>query len=377
MKRLWPLFILVLFGVTGCGDYQKINERSQIIGIGVDPVPGRDDMLAFTLQIPNLEKPASENMNLGTDGRQGGESQAYKNFYVEATSLQSAIARAQTTYDKSFFLGNMESIVLQSGLSEQAVMRVTEQMMRDESLDKLAVIVATPSSARSVLAANTSSPPATYIESMWTRAIPQRGFTAPTRLWEFWRDAELIGREPHMPLVESLDNSVKVGGTLTFQGYRPVGSLTPDDTVFYNLLAHDIHALALNIPDGDRSFEIKNASSHSNFYVTNDHGELTLHDVIHVSADLASSEGLGERPITNAESERYEDAIESYVKANARNVLKRLQENQTDIVGFGFWYMIKHPKAALLVRDHWSDMFSHARLDVQAHCTISREGNLI
>ncbi|TDY47986.1 Ger(x)C family germination protein [Alicyclobacillus sacchari] len=371
------MMFLVLLCVTGCGDYQKINERSQIIGVGVDAVPGRNDVLAFTLQIPNLEKPTSQSMNLGTSGRQGGESQPYKNFYVEATSLQSALARAQTTYDKSFFLGNMETIVFQSQLSEQAVMRVTEQMMRDESLDKLAVVVASPSSARSVLEANTSSPPATYIESMWTRSIPQRGFTAPTRLWEFWRDAELIGREPHMPLVETLDDGVKVGGTLAFQGYRPVWALSPDDTVFYNLLAHDIHALALNIPDGDKSFDIKNTSSRSSFYVTDDHGMLTLHDSIQVNADLASSEGLGQRPTTNAESERYEDVIESYVRENALNVLKRLQENQTDIVGFGFWYMIKHPKAAMLVRDQWSDMFRHARLDVQVHCTISREGNLI
>ncbi|GMA56109.1 hypothetical protein GCM10025858_06120 [Alicyclobacillus sacchari] len=221
------MMFLVLLCVTGCGDYQKINERSQIIGVGVDAVPGRNDVLAFTLQIPNLEKPTSQSMNLGTSGRQGGESQPYKNFYVEATSLQSALARAQTTYDKSFFLGNMETIVFQSQLSEQAVMRVTEQMMRDESLDKLAVVVASPSSARSVLEANTSSPPATYIESMWTRSIPQRGFTAPTRLWEFWRDAELIGREPHMPLVETLDDGVKVGGTLAFQGYLPYGRSVP------------------------------------------------------------------------------------------------------------------------------------------------------
>ncbi|WP_245629712.1 Ger(x)C family spore germination protein [Alicyclobacillus sendaiensis] len=226
---------MLLVLASGCGDYQKINDRSQIIGIGVDPVPGKPDLLAFTLQVPDLELATQQSSSLGTSGRQGGESVPYKNFCVEATSVQSAISRAQTMYDKTFFLGNLETVVFQTGLSERDLTRVTEQLMRDETIDKLAYVVATRDSARSVLEARTDSPPATAIEAMWYNGMPERGYSAPEKLWQFWRDAELIGREPHVPLVEATDNSIRIEGTELYLGYQPVGWLSPDDTVFLQL----------------------------------------------------------------------------------------------------------------------------------------------
>ncbi|WP_206830873.1 Ger(x)C family spore germination protein [Alicyclobacillus fructus] len=367
----------LLFLATGCGDYQKINDRSQIIGIGVDPVPDKPDMLASTLQVPNLEIATQQSPGLGTGGRQGGEAVPYKNFYVEATSVQSAISRAQTMYDKSFFLGNLETVVFQTGLSERDLTRVTEQLMRDETIDKLAYVVATRDSARSVLEARTNAPPATTIEAMWYNDMPQRGYSAPEKLWQFWRDAELIGREPHVPLVEAADDSIRVGGTELYFGYQPVGWLTQDDTVFYNLLMGQVRAISISIPDGQRSFDIRVVRSRVHLReIPGPHG-MVLADEIHVRANLNSTETMAQRPLTNREVERYEDVVERYLQANCLRVFHALQSVQADAIGFGYRYLIRHPERIDEIRDRWGDEFGRAHVRVTVKCRISREGNLI
>ncbi|WP_367306171.1 Ger(x)C family spore germination protein [Alicyclobacillus acidocaldarius] len=367
----------LLFLASGCGDYQKINDRSQIIGIGVDPVPDKPDMLAFTLQVPNLEIPTPQSPSLGTRGRQGGEAVPYKNFYVEATSVQSAISRAQTMYDKAFFLGNLETVVFQTGLCERDLTRVTEQLMRDETIDKLAYVVATRDSARSVLEARTNTPPATTIEAMWYNDMPQRGYSAPEKLWQFWRDAELIGREPHVPLVEAADDSIRIEGTELYFGYQPVGWLTPDDTVFYNFLTGQVRAISISIPDGNRSFDIRIIRSRVHLREISTPQGMVLCDDIHVRANLNSTETMAQRPLTNREVERYEDVVERYLRDNCVRVLRALQSVQADTIGFGYRYLIHHPERIYEIRDHWGDAFGRARIRVTVTCRISREGNLL
>ncbi|MCL6487867.1 MAG: spore gernimation protein GerC [Alicyclobacillus mali] len=367
----------LLFLAGGCGDYQKINDRSQIIGIGVDPVPDKPDMLAFTLQVPNLEIATQQSPGLGTGGRQGGEAVPYKNFYVEATSVQSAVSRAQTMYDKSFFLGNLETVVFQTGLSERDLTRVTEQLMRDETIDKLAYVVATRDSARSVLEARTNAPPATTIEAMWYNDMPQHGYSAPEKLWQFWRDAELIGREPHAPLVEATDDSIRMDGTELYFGYQPVGWLTPDDTVFYNFLAGQVRAISISIPDGRRTFDVRIVRSRVHLREVPTKDGMVLWDDIQVRANLNSTETMAQRPLTNREVERYEDVVERYLHDNCVRVFRALQSVQADAVGFGYRYLIHHPERIYEIRDRWGDEFGHARIHVTVRCRISREGNIL
>ncbi|SIS66309.1 Ger(x)C family spore germination protein [Alicyclobacillus vulcanalis] len=383
MKKLCGRLILaaqaaaLLLFAGGCGDYQKINDRSQIIGIGVDPVPDKPDMLAFTLQVPDLEATTSQSPSLGTGGRQGGEAMPYKNFYVEATSVQSAVSRAQTMYNKSFFLGNLETVVLQTGLSERDLTRVTEQLMRDETIDKLAYVVATRDSARSVLEARTHAPPATTIEGMWYNDMPQRGYSAPEKLWQFWRDAELVGREPHAPLVEATDDSIRLVGTELYFGYQPVGWLSPDDTLFYNFLAGQVRDISISVPDGARTLDIRVVRSRVHLAEDWKGKRAVLWDDIRVRANLNSTETMAQRPLTNREVERYEDIVEHYVRDQCLRVLRAMQSVQADAIGFGYRYLIRHPERLFDIRDHWGDAFGNADVHIQVSCRISREGNLL
>ncbi|WP_067622415.1 Ger(x)C family spore germination protein [Alicyclobacillus acidiphilus] len=380
MKRIaypWlAITALLLLFLPGCGDYRKLNDRAQVVGIGIDPVEGQQDELRFTFQIPNLEATSPSSEQPG-GGKQGGETLPSKNFTVDATSLQTALAIVQTDYNKAFYLGNMETIVVNAHLSADQFLALTEQLMREESIDKMAMMVATTTSAEEVLSVPTPSPAATVLESMWDRSVPQMGFSSAERLWEFWRDSETVGLEAHIPLVTPVESTLRVGGTLIFSRYGPATIISPQMTVYYNMLGHRIRAFAATIPDGDKSFDVKDEVSRSRIWVTMRDGRPVLHARTRISADLSSDESHGTRPLTARERQRYEHVMETYFESQMIALLKQLQETKTDPIGFGKWYCIRHPEHLQLVEDNWNELFAESTFDIKVNAVINRKGNLL
>lgn len=369
-----PLLVftsLCLLFLSGCGDYRKINDRAQVIGIGVDPIENDPAHLRYTFQIPNLEH----------EGLSSGPSMSanldYKNFVVDGVSLHTALAKAQTEYNKGFFFGNLESVVLNTHLTERNYLHVTEQLMRDETADKMASMIATNVPAQDILSVKTTTPPATTLESMWQVSLAQRGYTANERLWRFWRDAETVGLQTHLPLVEIDGDNLHIDGTELFIGYTPTSSMSSDDTVFYNLMARKLHHLNLTIPDKDKTFDIKYTKSKSKISVSILHGRPVLHDKIRVHAALASNEDHGESPVSQAEFHRYEQVMNVYFRQECTRVLRELQDKQIDVIGFGQWFAISNQDQIERVRANWGQMFRNATVDIQVTSHIVHSGNLL
>ncbi|WP_206916245.1 Ger(x)C family spore germination protein [Alicyclobacillus suci] len=378
---------LLLLCLPGCWDYRRINDRAQVLGIGVDPVYGNSKVLSYTFQVPNLEEGGGNvspggggngGSGSGGEGNRGGaQSPAYRNFTVEAASLHTALAQAQTEYNKGFYLGNLQAIVLNTGLNKIDIQSVIEQLMRSESADKLAQISFSKESAQEILSLPTSTAPASVIESTLTVAMPQQGFVPHVRLWEFWRDAELTGLEAHATIVTSDSGNLKFDGTELFDRYSPVGEISTADNLYYNLVAHRIRRMPMTIPDGDKSFDIRAMGSTSKISVTMNHGVATLHDHITLTAELISSEDRDTRPVTNQELKKYESVTSRYLKAQSLRVLTELQSKGTDICGFGRWYFLHNPAQEQYIQTRWDDVFKHANTDMDVVVHVKRTGNLI
>ncbi|WP_456057549.1 Ger(x)C family spore germination protein [Alicyclobacillus dauci] len=65
------LCCLLLLFLPGCWDYTKINERAQILGIGVDPSGSSTNRLRYTFQVPNLEQGSQSKEGQATGGGGG------------------------------------------------------------------------------------------------------------------------------------------------------------------------------------------------------------------------------------------------------------------------------------------------------------------
>ncbi|MCL6637378.1 MAG: hypothetical protein K6T26_05470 [Alicyclobacillus sp.] len=230
----WVLACGLLITLPGCWDYQRINYRESIIGIGLDPAPDQPNQLRFTFQSPVFA-------NAGQQGQGAGQPQApsqasstssFRNYTVVARSLHEAITNAQVQADKQFFLGNLQAIVFNRNISPEMLRKVISELIRDPTVDNLAFILATDDSATELMNSGANAAPSDRIDRLLEESVRQHAHMVRTRLWEVWRDQETSGRAVRVGMVHA-GNELSVGGLLALQQAKPILELTPEDVMGY------------------------------------------------------------------------------------------------------------------------------------------------
>ncbi|WAH38894.1 Ger(x)C family spore germination C-terminal domain-containing protein [Alicyclobacillus dauci] len=313
----------------------------------------------------------------GVGGGGGGSEGGFRNFTVEATGLHTAVAEAQTEFNKSFYLGNLETVVLSTKLEKKNVQTIIEQLMRDETADKLAVLTCTDQSAEEILSISSATPPASVIETTVSSTMHQQGLVPRMHLWEFWRNAEMIGTYPYAPLVTKDGENIKLTGTEVFANYAPTTKLGSLENLFYNFMAHKVRHISMTVPNGDQTFEVRFAKSTNHLSVRMNDGVATLHDDVQVRAELSSDEDRGESPVSDQELARYERVMADYIKSQSTALLRQLKDKGTDICGFGRVYVLSNPSTAEAMRNQWKTLFEHGEPDIQVTVHMTRQGSLI
>lgn len=367
-------------GVTGCWDYQKINDRAQIIGIAIDPIEEQSKLLTFTFQIPVFDTGGSKGQAGGGAGggsSQGGARTTFRNFTVQAQGVSDAITKTQMHYDKMLYLGNVQTVVLNQHLGGDQVKRVVTEMIRIPSLDKLAWIIVTPESALDILHAPSSTAPADSIDRVLGSNIQQHGMTIRTRLWEFWRDERSIGIQPHTGLVKTTSEGLQVYGLQAFDNMGAHMELPPSDTLYFNFLNARVQRVAIWFQDGQRTFEAGEMKSKAKLSVSMKGGTPVLHAKIRASGVVLQDESNGMEQLTDAEMRRYEGVMERQIQAESVRVLRGFQKNRMDAYGFGECLFLHNPSTQRFIEKQWPDAFEKAKPDVQVKVTLLRKGSLM
>jgi spore germination protein KC len=369
------------FTLTGCWDYQKINDRAQIIGIAIDPVENQPRQLSITLQVPVFDskegKGADVQQTTGESATIPGATKTYRNFVTRGQGVSDAISKAQMHYDKMFYLGNIQSIVLNQQLTNEQVRKVVSELVRTPSLDKLAWILVSQQSARDIFEAQSASAPADTLDRFLGANLQQHGYTTRTRLWEFWRDAQSLGIQPRAGLVRSLKTGLQVYGMVAFQNMGPSLEVQPHDTLYFNLVNDKVNRMAVWVQDGDRSFEVGDLKSKAKLSVTMQGKSPVLHAKIKGTAIVLQDETDGQTQLTSAEMHRYEGLLEKQVETEGKRVLQRFQQNKVDAYGFGEYVFLHNPSTQKFIQTQWPDAFAEAKSDIQVKITLLRKGSLM
>jgi len=379
-KRSLQLLLLssCLLFLPGCWDYQKINDRAQIIGIGVDPVPDNPKLMQYTIQVPVFSSSAAESGQTGEPSSQPTPGSVFRNFVIQATGMADAVAKAQRQYDKSFYLGNFEALILNRRLSAKQVNFIIMECMRNPTVDKLAFVVCTSDLSQDILQLQGGSvAPSDAIDRFLGKTMMQYGYTPRVHLWEFWRDMKTYGINPHAPLVKAESNGFLMGGMMAFQGSEPKVDVDGTDTLYYRFVAGKINDIAMTIPDGNKSFEVGEVESSCKMSVRMQGATLKLHADIRITGSILSDETAGTNSLSSVETQRYEQLLQHHIEDNATRVMKLLQAEKLDPYGFGHYLALTQPRFVMLVANHWPDYFARAQPDVHVHVVFLRKGNII
>ncbi|WDL96059.1 Ger(x)C family spore germination protein [Alicyclobacillus sp. ALC3] len=371
--------IVCLMFIPGCWDYQKINDRAPVIGIGVDPVPNQPKMMSYTFQIQVFDKSTSEGNSDQGEGSSGGASSSaeHQNFTVRARGVQDGLRYAQLQYPKTFYLSNIQSVVMSEKLTGGQIQSVITELERSPTVDKLAFVCFTPESAKDVMDTPGRVAPADAIDRVLGSSLKQHAFTTRTRVWQFWRDWKEFGVEPQAPIVITEDSHVQMRGMLALRDLTPTEQLSPAETLYFNLVASSVNQIAVWIDDRGSSFEVGHIQSNRRISASMLHGVPVLHAIVRVNGVIVQDETRNEKILTNPEIERYRKVMEEEMQRKATEAVQRLQQQRDDAYGFGRYILVHDPSTRRVVSTRWPEMFARARVDIKVKVTRLQKGTLM
>ena len=359
LKSCWIVGVTLF--LPGCYDYEKINDRAQIMGIGVDPVQGTSDLLSYTFQVPELGLGGgSADQSSGNPGP--GAMGPNRNFTAQAHSVSEAIALAQLKYDKMFYLGNLECVVLNRQLNSNAIQHVVNELMSTRPTDKLAWIPVTPDLAQAVLnCQNSEEAPAEMMDRWLGATVSQYGHATRTRLWQFWRDTRLLGVQAHTGLVKIEGNKLVIYGMQAFHGTTPTFELTPTETLYYNFIEGRVSGLSMSIGEHPHLFDVRDVSCRSKQFVLQQGATATLGVRIRVKGTLVTNISDRTESLSDRDMQKYEGLMAAEIQKKAYAVIQKLQQNHVDSIGFGRTLLLSHPAAESNIDTKWTSCLPRAR----------------
>lgn len=370
---------VLLLSLPGCWDYQRINYRDQVIGIGVDPIPGNQKEMLFTFQVPLFGKSGTNQSGQGEEKSSTASStKDYQNYKVMGESFNEALSKAQTESDRVFFVGNVETIVLNRHLNGGQIQGLISEFVRTLQMNSITSVVATPDSASGLLQVEGEAAPAEII-NRYDEGVKQVAFKTRRKLWEFWRDLNAAGVEPVVGIVTPRENGLKIAGTMVFKNAEPKEELDKKDTLSYNLLIGKAQRFSLLIHDGNlRSFSVYIIKSRSKQRAILLAGKQTkLVSEIHIWGIVEQDESKGMQELTKQEMERYEGVMEREIQTQILKTVSLLQRDRADVVGFGRQLLYKNPALEHNISTHWDEQFSKAHVDILVKVSLIQKGRLI
>ena len=155
MKKILCLLIIPLF-LTGCYDYQELNNRAVIAGIAIDY---KEEEFFVDLEILNNKK------------GNGQEEESDKTYYVEGygSTLTEAFQNCHLQLSKEPYYSHLKVLIIGEEVAQEKILDVLDYMIRDPSIRNIFLpVVAKGVDAKEILESVTTENPvvSTSIQSM-------------------------------------------------------------------------------------------------------------------------------------------------------------------------------------------------------------------
>ncbi len=201
------LVIMLSLSLSGCWDQVGIGERTLIIGIGIDLIPG-DEPVLLTAQVINF---SSFNINgglggNGAGGNSGNQSPVNNSVVVETSqgrTLSEAIHNFLKYSSRQVTFSHNRIVILGNELARSGLAGIFDEMARDYQFRPTNWILATDTTAREILQSRTDLGviPAYEINSLLTN-LNKNALIFPVNLNDFLFQQKNEAKTGLLPLIQ-------------------------------------------------------------------------------------------------------------------------------------------------------------------------------
>ncbi|MGG0175973.1 Ger(x)C family spore germination protein [Gottfriedia acidiceleris] len=385
-KIKFNLLMAIVILLSGCNNYMELNKISFITGLGVDWTD--ESNFKVTLQVINPT-------DLATGQNGGGNSSPVILYTCNGKTLSEAIREAGKKITKNKDFTHVGLTVIGENAAKHGIEEIVDAIIREPRVSAfMSVLVAKNSTAEQIL--NTMTPinkvSSTEMVSKIQNVNFSLGESVNPNVFELGEDLTYAGKEIAISGVEIVNNNkekntltnletmepaqTKIDNLAIFRGSKLVGWISGRDVRGVLMVMDKIYQTNFAVPCGNNKYsslrlqaqEIKTdvKVKGNNPIINIDNTLLTLLDETGCSVNLETVKGLI----------KIEKQAAKVIKQQIENSIKSAQTYKSDVFGFGDMLHTSDPKKWKQIKNHWSEDFSKAKVNVKITVIIKRSGLL-
>jgi spore germination protein KC len=391
MKKIILLLstIIITFILTGCYDYNYINDSAMIGAIAFDK-EGNDYVV--TIQIFYMQPAASSSSS------SMGPAQP-STFSGRGKSIDRALANTALVIPRKLSFSHIQLIIIQESLAKQGMINILDFIMRHyESRLQFPIIISKEPTAGEILKVQTviESFPVIKINKSLTIANKEHGISNQMNYDELISQLLQDGINPALPSIKITDKWSEEGKIDNIQYIEPIskleidtlgvfkkdkllGWLDYDETIGYNLATGRLKSAVISVPCNST------ATKYSSVRILRNKASINV-DIKKgkpkIKADLKLQVRVTELEChLGNDNKEIIDKMEKLVNTEVKRIVEKAiiasqQKFNSDILGIGDSIYRKNPKYWKKNKDNWDKIYPTIDYEVKVDTNITRVGIL-
>lgn len=392
MKHLKIIFICgVILLLTGCWNYKSLEDLAIVGAIGIDK---DGDSFNVSVEIVNPKK-AGGTSSSGGNNPEETDIVVYK---AKAKTIREAINKMVLESPKSLYVGHVNLLVIGEEVAKKGIREFMDYFMRDTESRKIFTTVVVKdgkaSDALSILQPLETITSAN-IQSSFEATSQSFGTVSNTSFDEIMMCLYTPGRQPTIAAIKiygspedggknsnlsttQAKTTIKIVGAGMMKNDKLVGYLNETEGIYYSLVRGKTNTLSL-------SFPCDNKGNYGN--VTMDgiksNSKVEIKDgVPKVSINVTGKAALTEYNCdTNLREPKNVTEIENMINKeiikNIKKTIKKTQEYDSDVFGFGEQLYRNNNKYWQKNKSKWNEIFPTLSYSVKSKINIERMSSTV
>ena len=330
MKKLLLLLIIPLF-LTGCYDYQELNNRAIIAGVAIDY---EEDAFHINLEILNNKKSSNQ------------EEESSKTYYVKGSgpTLDKAFQDCHSRLSKEPYYSHLKILILGEEVAKEKLSEVLDYMIRDAAIRNIFLpVLAKGSKASEILETTTTENPivSTSIQSMIENNKTNDSISILKDFEEFTSEIIDPYRDGYINTISKDEDTLLLSGIAAFHEYEFSFFLDTEEAITFNTLNNDSTNYYINIPCENKKEKYITIKLYQNDGTSFEFQEnnITVQSKLNASIVEDSCHYDFRKPDTY---NKLANLAKPLIEEEYQNVINKLKEEKTDILGISDQYYKKY-----------------------------------
>lgn len=367
MKRLSkPLILLIPLLLTGCWDYQDVNQRSIPLSIGVDSVGGE---IEFTGEIAKLTSPA------GDGEAESLESKNVYNMLAYGKDFEETRIHYDATIPYPLFLGATQIVVFGENYSKQGIEPYLNRINKFYDYRKTLVLAVSSIPPRELFQFKQEKEASVglLVEDIINN-LKDKKMTVFSNFGEILSIIQLDGVGYLLPYVGTEHNNIAYLGLAVMKDSKLVGIVDYEETdgLIYALADKPILTEGLfSREDEENKVSIRTSVKRRRVKTDYKDGRVIFNMDLLVSGELRYQYFL--KPISKKQQKEFEEMVSKKLTIDITNIFERSQkEFKCDIFQFAKHFRAEHPQ--IYKKLNWEEAYMDADLNINVKADIINLG---